>query len=124
MAASSRRIRPQQSGQTKRCARPISALRMSRSAMDRPGLELDRKGAAGTIPPPAESAFTRVFDALWRWGGWRGAKGDAPGGGRVDWAVNSQEPPTPAPTPPLRFAPRGEGRPRGRARFKQSGNRP
>src|SRR5262245_10080820 len=33
---------------------------------------ISRDGAAGTIPPPAK-----------RWGGWRGAEGDAPGGGRV-----------------------------------------
>src|SRR5215813_4517825 len=59
--------------------------------------EVGRDGVAGTIPPPAESALTRVFDALWRWGGWRGAGRQRAGWGVVQLRTNAPHP-RPLPT--------------------------
>src|SRR5262249_10104455 len=75
--------------------------------------EVGRDGVAGTIPPPAESALTRVFDALWRWGGWRGAGRRRAGWGVVQLRTNAPHPPPPPPTadrsPPLASARGGRG---------------
>src|SRR5262249_55106897 len=76
-------------------------------------------------PRPAISAFTRVFDALWRGEGGERRRREPGGGGQRAPSAHGREsrgarevPPTPPPPPPrpplplppLRFAPRGEGR--------------
>jgi hypothetical protein len=50
-------------------ATPAQSNASSGDAYSRPDV---RDAERRDSPPPARSAFTRVFDALWRWGGVRG----------------------------------------------------
>ena len=78
------------------CVRHIRAEAGTRSRIITTGL--GRDSAAGSIPPPAK-----------RWGGWRGAEGGAPGGGKFHLGSKSSKSPHPFPLPTARKCSREEG---------------